>query len=451
MHRGGGNSRLASHNQDFSLIEAFNNLALWGEKKFVSELKRTYKFQRRGNNILDCHAIARSDVKRHTEDNSPKYRMVGEILSILRSFAVQTRIFAKECNIIAVGYVRSTAQDDENLNRLRNKCAMTWNSDMEENNFTDKVFSRFTSLFSLKRPAFTLAEVLITLGIIGVVAALTLPTLISNYKKQTYVTGLQKAYSVLNNMTKEAMAKDDVTNFLDTQLMQAWSEARGASCSKCENFETELKKSFPNAELLKQTESYPSIAGLYLEKIEGKSPTPSRDDTAYHLYKNSIFTTNYICLMNQDSILYCFMTYGGYGSPADATNSIYEDFANPVNFPSSLVHILVDVNGYKKPNQLGRDFFVFSIGARSGRVVPAGSMAINDDFAKAAYRMSCSGAPAQYQAACKNSIVESLAKSYEQTTQANYYCFNTEAQKKPEGNNLYCADKIIKEGWKMNY
>ena len=33
-------------------------------------------------------------------------------------------------------------------------------------------------------PAFTLAEVLITLGIIGVVAAMTLPTLINNYKKQ---------------------------------------------------------------------------------------------------------------------------------------------------------------------------------------------------------------------------------------------------------------------------
>ena len=362
-----GNSLKSSHNQDFSLIETFNNLALWGEKKFVSELKRTYKFQRGGNN------------------------------------------------------------------------------------FFDKVHSLFTTHNSLKRPAFTLAEVLITLGIIGVVAALTLPTLISNYKKQTYVTGLQKAYSVLNNMTKEAMAKDDVTNFLDTQLMQAWSEARGSSCSKCENFETELKKSFPNAELLKQTESYPSIAGLYLEKIEGKSPTPSRDDTAYHLYKNSIFTTNYVCLMNQDSILYCFMTYGGYGSPADATNSIYEDFANPVNFPSSLVHILVDVNGYKKPNQLGRDFFVFSVGARSGRVVPAGSKAINEDFAKAVYQMNCSGAPAQYQAACKKSVAESFDRSYEEATKANYYCFNTEAQKKPEGNNLYCADKIIKEGWKMNY
>ena len=47
---GGGNSLKPSHNQDFSLIEAFNNLALWGEKKFVSELKRTYKFQRGVNN-----------------------------------------------------------------------------------------------------------------------------------------------------------------------------------------------------------------------------------------------------------------------------------------------------------------------------------------------------------------------------------------------------------------
>ena len=39
--------------------------------------------------------------------------------------------------------------------RLRNKCAMTWNSDMEENNFTDKVFSCFTSHFSLRKSGAT--------------------------------------------------------------------------------------------------------------------------------------------------------------------------------------------------------------------------------------------------------------------------------------------------------
>ena len=112
--------------------------------------------------------------------------------------------------------------------RLRNKCAMTSVGDMKENNFSDKVhslfsthnslihnntiFSRFTSHFSLKRTgathvalcdsvgsyfrhwcgAFTLAEVLITLGIIGVVAAMTMPALIANTKKSEISAKLKK-------------------------------------------------------------------------------------------------------------------------------------------------------------------------------------------------------------------------------------------------------------------
>ena len=164
--------------------------------------------------------------------------MVGEILSILRSFAVQTRIFAKECNIIAEGYVRSTAQDDENLNRFRNKCAMTCfgkkvlslgreskrssetsyacerglkheliNNEPSLKFLSDKVYSLFTThhslihndtSFSLKSAAFTLAEVLITLGIIGVVAALTMPALIQQQHKLVVETRLKKFYSVIN-------------------------------------------------------------------------------------------------------------------------------------------------------------------------------------------------------------------------------------------------------------
>ena len=49
-----------------------------------------------------------------------------------------------------------------------------------------------------KRAAFTLAEVLITLGIIGVVAALTLPMLIQNYKKTETVSRLKKFYSTMS-------------------------------------------------------------------------------------------------------------------------------------------------------------------------------------------------------------------------------------------------------------
>ena len=50
--------------------------------------------------------------------------------------------------------------------------------------------------------AFTLAEVLITLGIIGVVAALTMPTLIAVHRKSTVETALEKFYTNMNQAIK---------------------------------------------------------------------------------------------------------------------------------------------------------------------------------------------------------------------------------------------------------
>ena len=313
-----------------SLIEAFNNLALWGEKKFVSEIKRIYKFKRGVNNILDCHAnqtrilskeysfvagdyvrsTARNDVKCHAEDNSPKYRMVGEILSILRSFAVQTRIFAKESNIIAVDYVRSTAQDDENLNRLRNKCAMIWNSDMEENNFTDKVFSRFTSHFSLKSAAFTLAEVLVTLGIIGVVSAMTVPTLMQNYQRQSYVTQLHKVYNELSQALLRYQTDKNAINFKEAGL--SGSEAY-----------TEFQKNYFKVVQDCGTTQTPCFASSY-KKMSGSSTN---------------FKCKYGCMS-----LASGAAIGGYGN---GTNGVYE--------------IVVDVNGQKGPNIFGRDAFTMYI------------------------------------------------------------------------------------------
>ena len=75
-------------------------------------------------------------------------------------------------------------------------------------NFSDTVFSRFTSHFSRKRTAFTLAEVFITLGIIGIVAALTLPTLTSRYQEKVFITRLEKTYSILVSAYKLAVEEN---------------------------------------------------------------------------------------------------------------------------------------------------------------------------------------------------------------------------------------------------
>lgn len=51
----------------------------------------------------------------------------------------------------------------------------------------------------MKKSGFTLAEVLITLGVLGIVIAMTLPALLQSYKQKEYSTKLKKFYSVMQN------------------------------------------------------------------------------------------------------------------------------------------------------------------------------------------------------------------------------------------------------------
>ena len=73
------------------------------------------------------------------------------------------------------------------------------------NNLTEMVYSPLTTHNSLKKSAFTLAEVLITLGIIGVVAALTIPSLIQKYEEKQTVSQVKKAYSEISQAYMSAV------------------------------------------------------------------------------------------------------------------------------------------------------------------------------------------------------------------------------------------------------
>ena len=74
---------------------------------------------------------------------------------------------------------------------------------LQNNNYFTK-----RTYYPRKHVAFTLAEVLITLGIIGVVAALTLPTLIAHNKKQTTSAKIKKVYSTIS----QALIRAQVDN-----------------------------------------------------------------------------------------------------------------------------------------------------------------------------------------------------------------------------------------------
>lgn len=85
--------------------------------------------------------------------------------------------------------------------------------------------------------AFTLAEILITLGIIGVVAAMTIPTLISNYQKTSTATQLKNTFSTIAQAVRtsesenEEIAGWDLSNVNEIELFDKYL-APYLKCSK---------------------------------------------------------------------------------------------------------------------------------------------------------------------------------------------------------------------------
>ena len=87
---------------------------------------------------------------------------------------------------------------------------------MNHSFFLDTVFSRFTSHFLRKCTAFTLAEVLITLGIIGIVSALTMPSLINSFRAKQLENQFKKVDSNLQQAIQKTvteMGYDKITDF----------------------------------------------------------------------------------------------------------------------------------------------------------------------------------------------------------------------------------------------
>lgn len=63
-----------------------------------------------------------------------------------------------------------------------------------------------------KKSGFTLSEILIALGVIGVVASLSLPQLINNHQKKTYVTSVRKTIIDIENGFAGYLADNNVNN-----------------------------------------------------------------------------------------------------------------------------------------------------------------------------------------------------------------------------------------------
>lgn len=182
------------------------------------------------------------------------------------------------------------------------------------------------------KKGFTLAEVLITLGIIGIVAAMTMPSLIANYQKKVWVNQLKKSVSIVEQGIRLMMADEGVDNiyytttFAPVKANECRLDGKGSSADEenfsCIDYANGFKKYF-NGEIQAVP---PDYIWHYYDIIS------DADDVGLINICRSIMVLN-------DGMIICPIGNG----------------------------VSVDVNGYKRPNMFGKDIFSFEF-AEDGHV-----------------------------------------------------------------------------------
>ena len=173
-----------------------------------------------------------------------------------------------------------------------------------------------------KHLGFTLAEVLITLGIIGVVAAITIPTLMTKVEESVLVRQLKAAHSIFSRAYKMAINEEG-----DPLTWDIGDKDTAEGALKLYKILTKYLKVGEQCETREGCFYEGDYKALFSPKWRWHPGTHNR-------YARGI-------LSNGMSFLFWS---NGSGCPNDQCGSV-----------------MVDINGYKKPNQAGVDYFAFTI------------------------------------------------------------------------------------------
>ncbi len=197
----------------------------------------------------------------------------------------------------------------------------------------------------MARKAFTLAEVLITLAIIGVVAALTIPTVIRNYQERETVSALKKFYSQISQAFKLAEVENGA--------LSTWNW--GTSSYNNETSADIYKLVAPHLKILKYCNTAQTgCFGAYYKQLN-EEPWSSGSAA---------------------------VDWGGRAKArlADGMSFWIANYTNEAcETTQGCGEIFVDLNGNKAPNTLGRDAFVFSV-MKNGIIRPWGGSSCSKKY-----------------------------------------------------------------------
>ena len=242
----------------------------------------------------------------------------------------------------------------------------------------------------MKKKAFTLAEILIAIGVVGVSAALTIPTLVSGYQKQVYASTLATAVSNFENAMTTMIMKEGVDNLLETNAWVDCSKSlyNGSSDAKIQKFIANIGKTLP-------IESYIKTALSYKYLNPAKTSSKIAAGGVRLIAKNGI---EYIVYLSGNPVK--------EKSEMEALNAGY-------NYTKHAALVYIDVNGEAGPNIYGRDLFRYDLGD-DGHLYP---------FHSREY--------ANYAAGGGYSDVETKCKT--------------------DKDGSYCAAYLLENGYKMDY
>lgn len=191
----------------------------------------------------------------------------------------------------------------------------------------------------MREKAFTLAEVLITLGIIGIVAAMTLPAIIADYRQKETVSRLKKTYSILNQAVLLAQK--------DFDLYQYWQTP--SEIGKDKHYETYWKPYLKNIKICTTALSC---------NYSSTTPWVYRNGTPVEVgIAGSTVLRQGIYLADGTFILIGEDNH--WTSPTTGQENHFQ-------------YIWVDTNGYKPPNMMGKDFFRLIIASNTNKVLADG-------------------------------------------------------------------------------
>ncbi len=200
------------------------------------------------------------------------------------------------------------------------------------------------------KKAFTLAEVLITLGIIGVVAAMTIPTLITNYNQRAWDTGS----TVFNRKLGEAL-----------KVMNSQSSLAGFSTTK--DFVDELSK---HIKIIKTCDSNELTNCFVNEIFTTNDPiNTSNLKTAKNLNFAEDYGTETIGVQFADGVT-ALIAYNPNATQDPYSNQVVRvtGSGNNVGLGTDAISILYDVSGNKSPNEMetGKDIRGINIAIQTG-------------------------------------------------------------------------------------